>query len=56
MNGIPDMMLLKDGVVKFIEVKEGGDTLKPLQRYRIKQLKEQGFEAICLHKTKGEIK
>lgn len=54
-NGYPDLMLLKDGEVRFIECKEGNDTLKPLQRYRLKQLQEAGFSAICLHEDKGEI-
>lgn len=55
-NGFPDLIILKNGKAKFIESKEGNDTLKPLQRLRIKQLREQGFEAICLHETKGELK
>jgi hypothetical protein len=39
----------------FIECKEGGDTLKQLQKYRIDELIKQGFEAFCLHATKGKI-
>jgi len=31
----------------FIECKEKKDTLKPLQKFRIKQLKELGFDAYC---------
>lgn len=54
-SGYPDLLILKDGKAKFIECKEGNDTLKPLQRLRIKQLREQGFEAICLHETKGKL-
>lgn len=45
-NGIPDLLCLRNGVAKFIECKEKTDTLKPLQAYRIKELKELGFEAI----------
>jgi hypothetical protein len=44
-NGFPDLQLLKNGVSIFIEVKEGSDTLKPLQMYQIDRLIKQGFEA-----------
>ncbi len=54
-NGMPDLMLLKDGKVKWVEIKKAGDTLKPLQKLRIEELREMGFEAICLHETKGII-
>ena len=52
---IPDLFLFKDGVTKFIEIKEKSDTLKPLQRYRIDELIKQGFEAFCLQDGKGII-
>jgi Holliday junction resolvase len=54
-NGIPDLQLLKDGKSIFIEVKEGSDTIKPLQKFRIQQLIKLGFEAWCEHDTKGKI-
>lgn len=45
-NGIPDLLCLKDGEKPiFIESKEVKDTVKPLQEYRIKELKERGFIA-----------
>lgn len=44
-NGIPDLMLLKDGTTRFIEVKKKGGVIAPLQKYFIKQLRKQGFEA-----------
>ncbi len=47
-NGFPDLMCLKDSKVVFIECKTGGDTLKPLQRYRIDQLRDMGFEEMGL--------
>ncbi len=53
--GYPDLILLKDGEATFVEVKEGRDTLKELQKYRIDELKKQGFNAYCCHKTKGII-
>lgn len=54
-NGLPDLMILKDGVAEFIEVKESNDTLKPLQRLRIEQLRKQGFSACCMQEGKGVI-
>lgn len=43
-NGIPDLLLLRDGVARFIEVKRKGCKPRPLQDYRIKQLKALGFD------------
>ena len=54
-SGYPDLICLKDGKAVFIECKEDGDTLKPLQEYRIDELISRGFEAYCLHATKGQI-
>ncbi len=44
MNGIPDLMALKDGKTMFIEVKTPKGILSELQKIRIEQLKKQGFE------------
>jgi len=44
--GIPDLMALKDGRVKFIEVKQTIGILSEIQKLRIKQLKEKGFEVL----------
>jgi hypothetical protein len=46
---------MKEGKCIWIEVKEPNDTLKPLQKHRIDQLKECGFDAFCLKKGKGKI-
>lgn len=54
-NGMPDLMVLKDGVAEFIEVKEANDTLSPLQRLRIQQLRRKGFSACCMQEGKGVI-
>ncbi len=43
-NGIPDLLLLKDGIASFIEVKTETGRLSELQKYRIKQLEEKGFK------------
>lgn len=42
--GFPDLMLLKAGVASFIEVKRAGQNPRPLQMFRIQQLRERGFE------------
>ena len=55
-NGFPDLLCMKVGEVDtWIECKEGNDTLKPLQKFRIEQLRKLGKHAICLHETKGII-
>lgn len=46
MVGIPDLMALKDGKVKFIEVKQKTGILDEIQKLRIKQLKAKGFEVL----------
>jgi len=44
MNGIPDLIALKDGICQFIEVKQPKGVLSELQKIRIKQLRDIGFE------------
>tara|TARA_R110002012_G_scaffold279494_2_gene467864 strand:- start:352 stop:585 length:234 start_codon:yes stop_codon:yes gene_type:complete len=43
-NGIADYMVLKDGKTIFVESKEVWDRMSPLQKYRVKQFKEAGFD------------
>jgi Holliday junction resolvase len=43
-NGIPDLMCLKDGKAIFIEVKQPTGDFPELQKLRIKQLTDLGFE------------
>jgi hypothetical protein len=43
-NGIPDLMCLKDGKTVFIEVKQPNGKLSELQKVRIKELRNLGFE------------
>lgn len=43
-NGIPDLLLLKDGVASFIEVKRPGEKPRPLQEYRMNELRALGFK------------
>lgn len=55
-NGYPDLICMKLGEPDiWIECKEGTDTLKPLQEYRIDELNRIGKVAFCLHNTKGII-
>ena len=54
-TGFPDVIMLKAGKTTFVELKEGNDTLKPLQKARIDELRKQGFEAYCLHDKKGIV-
>lgn len=41
--GIPDLLALKDGHARFIEVKRPGEKPRPLQLYRHEQLRNLGF-------------
>ena len=43
-NGIPDLMCLKDGKAIFIEVKQPTGVLSELQKLRVKQLSDLGFD------------
>lgn len=43
-SGIPDLLLLKDGKASFVEVKRDGQKPRPLQEYRINELRSLGFE------------
>lgn len=54
-SGYPDLQCLRMGRVVWIECKEAKDELKPLQAMRINELINNGFEAYCLHETKGKI-
>jgi len=54
-SGYPDLQCLKNGLTVWIEVKEVNDTLKPLQKLRIDQLKSNGFKAFCIKSGKGII-
>lgn len=47
-QGFPDLMVLRDGNASFIEVKRPGEKPRPLQEYRHKELREQGFEVLTL--------
>lgn len=48
MNGIPDLMCLKNGKTMFIEVKSDKGIVSPLQLERKRQLEEKGFDVKIL--------
>jgi len=53
--GIPDLLLLKPGTnIKFVEVKGEKGKLSEVQKYRINELNEKGFEAITLAPGSGD--
>lgn len=54
-SGYADLLCLRDGQSIWIECKEKNDTLKPLQKLRIDQLRENGFDAFCLKDGQGKI-
>lgn len=55
MTGIPDrIILMKNGTVGFVEVKQKGKKPRPLQELRMKQLRRLGFKVYTLDE-KGKI-
>jgi hypothetical protein len=56
LNGIPDLLLLRNGVAVFIEVKRPGvKNAAPLQMYRHRQLKDLGFDVYLTDDPNFEI-
>lgn len=47
-NGIPDLLCIKDGKALFIECKKTGKTAEPLQEYRHEQLRKKGCEVLVI--------
>ncbi len=47
-DGFPDLMVIKEGQVRFVEVKAEGDVLRRNQLTRLRQLKNAGFQADIL--------
>jgi Holliday junction resolvase len=54
-NGYPDILAMKNGKILWIESKEPDDDLSPLQKVRIKELRDNGFRAYAVKKGKGII-
>ncbi len=40
--GVPDRLFIKNGVIRFVEFKATGETLRPLQQRIINKMREQG--------------
>ena len=58
MTGVPDrIILMKNGTVAFVEVKQKGKKPRPLQELRMKQLRQFGFKVYTLDEKEkiGEI-
>lgn len=47
-NGLPDLLCLKNGVSLWIEVKRQGGKASELQKFRHEQLRKIGFEVLVL--------
>ncbi|WP_371395955.1 exonuclease domain-containing protein [Fretibacter rubidus] len=49
-DGYPDLMLLKDGTISFVEIKAEGDVIRRNQLTRFKQLRVAGFKVdiVCI--------
>jgi hypothetical protein len=55
-SGFPDLLCMKQNEIDtWIECKEGNDTIKAMQKYRIDELIKLGKIAFCIHNTKGVI-
>ena len=55
MNGIPDLLALRNGNAMFIEVKQAKGKLSELQKIRIEQLKELGFDVKCWYDYESDF-
>jgi hypothetical protein len=51
-NGFPDLQALKDGKCIFIEVKRPGGRTSDLQKHRLKQLTDKGFDCYIINDLK----
>jgi Holliday junction resolvase len=47
-NGIPDLLAIRNGIARFIEVKRKGGVISEIQKYRIEELQSFGCKAeVC---------
>lgn len=53
LNGIPDLLALKNNKAIFIEVKAEKGRLSEIQKYRINQLQSMGFDVHVLKSTEN---
>ena len=55
--GVPDrIVLMQKSKVAFVEVKAPGETMRPLQEKRKKQLESLGFKVFCLDSIEDILK
>jgi len=47
-NGIPDTLILRNATAYFIEFKQPGQRPRELQQFRIRKLREQGFQTLVV--------
>ena len=47
-DGFPDLMVIEDGVCRFVEIKATGDVIRRNQLTRLRQLRSAGFKAEIL--------
>lgn len=47
-NGVPDRIVLINGIAKFVELKKQGKDLRPIQKHRKKQFEKLGFEVLVI--------
>ena len=48
LNGSQDSIIFRAGIIWFIEWKQPGENPRELQKYRIRKLREQGFETLVV--------
>jgi len=48
-NGIPDLLCIRDGKCMFVEVKRPRNKARPLQEYRMKELRCHGVAAFVAY-------
>ena len=47
-GGFPDLLPLTEAKATFVQVKRPGQQPRPLQEYRLKELRDAGFDAFVL--------
>ncbi len=52
-NGIPDRLVLLDGVATFVELKKAGEKPRKLQIHFAKELQAVGFRTVTLDSIEG---
>ena len=54
-NGCPDLIAIRNGKTVFVEVKQPGEKARKLQKYRHKQISDQGIPVLTVSSSE-EIK